>query len=126
MLLERQEFENQLRVKELESAAQIRYFSDKWKAEFDKRKQLHNQVRWACGKGKGEYRWKEETKERKGETREWERNWQGSSPGGILMRVLLVGSGSQRQHSSVLPRPAPAGQGGNGGERGQSSCEVPE
>jgi len=40
----REQCEQQLRIKELEAQGMIKHFQDKWRAEFEKRKKLHNQV----------------------------------------------------------------------------------
>jgi len=40
----REQCEHALRIKDLESAGAIKHYKDKWRAEFDKRKKLHNMV----------------------------------------------------------------------------------
>ncbi len=37
--------EQAARIRELEAQGQIAHFREKWRAEFDKRRKLHNQVR---------------------------------------------------------------------------------
>ena len=45
----RQSCEERLRIAEIEGAGMVKVLTAKWRAEFDKRKKLHNQV---CGGGR--------------------------------------------------------------------------
>ncbi len=38
-------FEHALKIRDIETAAQIKHYKDKWRLEWDKRKKLHNMVR---------------------------------------------------------------------------------
>lgn len=47
--------EQAARIRELEAQGQIAHFREKWRAEFDKRRKLHNQVRMAANVGRVVY-----------------------------------------------------------------------
>ncbi len=53
MELMQHKYEQQLRVLRVESEGQIQLFKDRWSAEFEKRKRLHNQVRPRGGREGG-------------------------------------------------------------------------